>query len=120
MFLFGFTTLLADMHYGEANITYIFKEKDKLPIWIYRAILAVILVISSTVNLTMIWAMVDLFLGFIVLINIFAMVYLNRQIKFVYDNYFCQIKAGKEQPEWDYDLDIMKIDLKDAADPREK
>lgn len=120
MFLFEFTTLLADMHYGEANITYIFKEKDKLPIWIYRAILAVILIISSTVNLTMIWAMVDLFLGFIVLINIFAMVYLNRQIKFVYDNYFCQVKAGKEQPEWNYDLDIMKINLKDAADPREK
>lgn len=120
MFLFGFTTLLADMHYGEANITYIFKEKDKLPIWIYRAILAVILIISSTVNLTMIWAMVDLFLGFIVLINIFAMVYLNRQIKFVYDNYFCQVKAGKEQPEWDYKLDIMKIDLKAVADPREK
>lgn len=120
MFLFGFTTLLADMHYGEANLTYIFKEKDKLPIWIYRAILAVILIISSTVNLTTIWAMVDLLLGFIVLINIFAMVYLNKYIKFVYENYFSQVKSGKDQPVWDYDLDIMKLDLSDVENPREK
>lgn len=120
MFLFGFTTLLADMHYGEANLTYIFREKDKLPIWIYRAILAVILIISSTVNLTTIWAMVDLLLGFIVLINIFAMVYLNKYIKFVYDNYFSQVRAGKDQPVWDYDLDVMKLDLSDVENPREK
>ncbi len=31
MFLFGFTTLLADMHYGEANLTCIFGDKAKVP-----------------------------------------------------------------------------------------
>ena len=31
MFLFGFTTLLADMHYGEANLPYIFGDKAKVP-----------------------------------------------------------------------------------------
>ncbi len=118
MFLFGFTTLLADMHYGEANISYIFKERDRLPIWIYRIVLAVILVISSTIQLTTIWALVDLFLAFIILINIVAMIYLNKQIKFAYDNYFHQVKAGKE-PSWDYSLDITRIDLAHPEDPKE-
>jgi len=31
MFLFGFTTLLADMHYGEANLPCIFGDKAKVP-----------------------------------------------------------------------------------------
>jgi AGCS family alanine or glycine:cation symporter len=120
MFLFGFTTLLADMHYGEANLTYIFKEKAKGPIWIYRIVLAVVLVISSVVGLNVIWATVDLLLGFIVFINIFAMLYLSKYVKYVYDNYFYQVKNSKDKPRWNYDVDIMKVDLSDVSKVKDK
>lgn len=120
MFLFGFTTLLADMHYGEANLTYIFGDKAKVPIWIYRVVLAVLLIVSSVVSLNVIWALVDLLLGFIVFINIFAMLYLSKYVKYVYDNYFSQVKRGIAKPMWNYDVDIMKVDLSDVENVREK
>lgn len=120
MFLFGFTTLLADMHYGEANLTYIFGDKAKVPIWIYRVVLAVLLIVSSVVSLNVIWALVDLLLGFIVFINIFAMLYLSKYVKYVYDNYFSQVKRGIAKPVWNYDVDIMKVDLRDVEHVREK
>lgn len=119
MFLFGFTTLLADMHYGEANLKYIFKEKSSIPVWIYRGILAVILIVSSVLSLDVIWASVDLFVGCIVLINIFAMVYLSKYIKYVYDHYFHQIRNGNEHPTWNYEVDITKVDLSNTDEVKE-
>lgn len=120
MFLFGFTTLLADIYYGEANLTYIFKEKDKGPIWIYRIILAVVLVISSVTDLNAIWATVDLFVGLIVFTNIIAMILLSKYVKYVYDNYFYQVKKGIEYPRWNYDMDIMDIDLSNIGEVKNK
>ncbi|MGI6556356.1 MAG: alanine/glycine:cation symporter family protein [Pseudoramibacter sp.] len=116
MLLFGFTTLLADMHYGEANIAFIFKEKAKLPIWIYRFVLSAVLIVSSVISLKLVWSSVDFFVGLIVLINIFAMIYLSKYVKFIYENYFGQRKAGKEEPVWNYNIDIMQVDLKDPVD----
>lgn len=115
MVLFGFTTLLADMHYGEANITFIFKDKAKLPIWIYRFVLSAVLIASSVISLKVVWSSVDFFVGLIVLINIFAMIYLSKYVKFIYDNYFGQRKAGRENPVWNYNIDIMQVDLKDPV-----
>lgn len=120
MVLFGFTTLLADMHYGEANLAFIFKDKAKVPIWIYRIVLTVILVISSVTGLSMIWGSVDFFVGLIVLVNIVAMVLLSKYVKFVYDNYFAQRKSGIVDPVWNYDMDIMKMDLSDPLHVKEK
>lgn len=120
MFLFGFTTLLADMHYGEANLTYIFKDKAKGPVWMYRIVLAVVLAISSVVSLNIIWATVDLLLGIIVFINIFAMLYLSKYVKYVYNNYFHQVKNGNDKPGWNYDVDIMKVDLSNVSEMKNK
>ena len=51
MFLFGFTTLLADMHYGEANLPSSSGEIRQS---------AVLLIVSSVVSLNAIWALSDL------------------------------------------------------------
>ena len=51
IFLFAFTTLLADIYYGEVNIVYIFKKKSNIPIWIYRILTAIILLISCKIEL---------------------------------------------------------------------
>lgn len=91
-----------------------------MPIWIYRAVLAALLIVSSVVSLNVIWALVDLLLGFIVFINIFAMLYLSKYVKYVYDNYFSQVKRGIAKPVWNYDVDIMKVDLGDVENVREK
>ncbi|MFC5589632.1 alanine/glycine:cation symporter family protein [Sporosarcina soli] len=120
MFLFGFTTLLADMHYGESNLTYIFKEKKKIPILVFRVVLAMILVLASVVKLNVIWAAVDLILGMIVFINVLSLMLLFKYVRYIYQHYFREVERGNENPRWDYDLDITKISLSDVDNPHYK
>lgn len=118
MFLFGFTTLIADIHYGESNLTYIFKHKNKIPILLYRVVLAVLLILASVVELKTIWAAVDLVLGIIVFINVISLLLLFKYIRYIYQHYFKQIKKGNDHPSWNYDLNITKVNLSDVDEPQ--
>jgi AGCS family alanine or glycine:cation symporter len=118
MFLFGFTTLLADIRYGESNLKYIFKVNNTIPIYIYRVILAIILILSSVVQLNLIWATVDLILGFIVFINVITLLFLFKYIRYLYNDYFGQVKEGTKNPIWNYKTDITKVNLKVRPDSR--
>jgi alanine or glycine:cation symporter, AGCS family len=120
MFLFGFTTLIADMRYGESNLTYIFKRKNKIPILLYRIVLAGILIVASIVELNVIWATVDLILGIIVFVNVLSLMVLFKYIKYIYQHYFRQIKKGNDDPRWDFSLDITKINLSDVDNPHHR
>jgi AGCS family alanine or glycine:cation symporter len=111
MFLFGFTTLLADVFYGETNLRYIFKKNAQPAIWVYRIIAAVVLTISSVVPLTTIWNTVDFLLAIIVFLNIIALFGLFKYVRFAFKNYVYQLNQGIKEPEWDREIDITKVDL---------
>lgn len=113
MFLFGFTTLLADVFYGETNIRYVFKKNATPFIWFYRAVAAIVLIFSSVVPLTTIWASVDFMLAIIVFINVFALFGLFKYVRYAYKNYMSQLKNGVEEPKWNKELDVTKINLSD-------
>jgi alanine or glycine:cation symporter, AGCS family len=111
MFLFGFTTLLADVFYGETNIRYLFKKNPKPVIWIYRIITAIVLTISSIVPLTVIWASVDFILAIIIFLNVIALFGLFKYVRYAFKNYVNQLNKGIKEPEWDREIDITKVDL---------
>lgn len=100
MFLFGFTTLLADLFYGETNLRYIFRKKAKLPIWIYRVVAAVILAVASVTPLSSIWAFVDFFMACIVFINLCALLLLFKHVRRAFNDYTQQRRSGIVQPVW--------------------
>ncbi|WP_341646575.1 alanine/glycine:cation symporter family protein [Thauera sp. SDU_THAU2] len=108
MFLFGFTTLVADIHYGEAGLKYIFRKKHNTAIWLYRIILTIVLLFSCVVELKAIWASIDLLVGLIVLINIIALTLLFKYVRYIYKDYFSQLDQGINQPIWNYDEDIIE------------
>lgn len=111
MFMFGFTTLLADVFYGETNIMYIFKEKSKTPIWIYRIVTAIILGFSCVMPLDVIWGLIDIMVALIVFVNLIALFKLFKYVRYTFTDYVNQLKQGKEEPEWDKDIDIIKVDV---------
>ncbi len=111
MFLFGFTTLLADIFYGETNIRYVFKKNATPIIWLYRIVAAGVLVLSSVVPLTTIWASVDFMLAIIVFINVYALFRLFKYVRYAYKNYMHQLRNGIKEPEWNKELDVTKINL---------
>lgn len=111
MFMFGFTTLLADVFYGETNIMYIFKEKSKTPIWIYRIVTAIVLGISCVAPLAMIWGLIDIMVALIVFVNLIALFKLFKYVRYTFNDYVNQLKQGIEEPEWDKDIDIINLDV---------
>ena len=116
MFLFGFTTLLGDIFIGESNIIYIFKEKSRTPIWIYR----IILVISCTVPLNAVWAAIDTLVGLILFINLFALLKLYKYVKYSFLNYTWQLENGIEDPIFNREIDIVEVDLSDYKNIKKK
>lgn len=107
MFMFGFTTLLADIFYGETNIIYIFKEKSKLPIWVYRVVTAGVLLASCVMPLDLIWGLIDIMVALIVFINLIALFKLFKYVKFTFNDYVSQLDSGNEEPVWEGDIDSI-------------
>ena len=101
MFMFGFTTLIADLFYGETNILLIFKDKYKVPLWIYRAIAFAMFVISTKMDLDIVWGIIDVFVGIIVFINVVTLFLLYKKVKEVLVDYERQKNEGIENPKWE-------------------
>lgn len=100
MLMFGFTTLIADLFYGETNVLLIFKEKNKIPLWIYRITAFAMFIISTTLDLHVVWGIIDVFVGIIVFINVISLFLLFKKVKEVMDDYERQKSQGIEDPVW--------------------
>lgn len=105
MTMFGFTTLIADLFYGESNIILIFKDKYKIPLWIYRIIAFALCIIASQLELEVVWGLIDVFVGIVVIINIFALIFLFKDVKKVLKDYQGQLDKGIEEPVWHRDTE---------------
>ena len=100
MLMFGFTTLIADLFYGETNVLLIFKEKAKIPLWIYRLTAFAMFIISTKLDLHVVWGIIDVFVGIIVFINVISLFLLFKKVKEVMDDYERQKSQGIEDPLW--------------------
>ena len=100
MSMFGFTTLIADLFYGESNIILIFKDKYKIPLWIYRIIAFALCIVASQFNQATAWGLIDVFVGFVVIINVVALILLLKDVRYVLKDYQGQIDKGIKEPVW--------------------
>lgn len=105
MLMFGFTTLIADLFYGETNVLLIFKEKAKIPLWIYRITAFAMFIISTKLELDIVWGIIDVFVGIIVFINVISLFLLFKKVKEVMDDYERQKAQGIEDPVWQRDTE---------------
>lgn len=100
MLMFGFTTLIADLFYGESNVRLIFKDKYKIPLWIYRIIAFIMFLVATQMDLELVWGFIDVFVGIVVFINVISLVFLFKDVKTILYDYQKQLKEGIENPVW--------------------
>lgn len=84
------------MFYGETNVLLIFKEKAKIPLWIYRLTAFAMFIISTKLDLHVVWGIIDVFVGIIVFINVISLFLLFRKAKEVMDDNNRQKREGIE------------------------
>ena len=106
MFLFGYTTLLANMYYGEVNTRYLFPDK-KYAVTAYRIFALCLILFGSIVPVISMWEFADLFGALMVLFNVIALFRLSKYVAFALKDYQEQKKVS-DTPMWDYDADIVE------------
>jgi len=109
VFLFAFSSIVGNYFYGEINIA--FFEGDEsgiLPSVIARnamnlfrcGVIAMILV-GCFAELSFVWDLADLFMGFLALTNLFAVARLCKYAFIVLDDYVSQKERGIKEPVFD-------------------
>lgn len=94
IFAFAFSSLIGNYFYAESNFLFITKNRWALLIFRFFCLAAVI--IGAVNNLSLAWAMSDIFMGFMALINLVAIVLLGKWALAALDDYTAQRKAGKD------------------------
>lgn len=94
IFLFAFSTLIANCFYGEANIRFI--TRHNWAVQIFRAASCGMVLFGSMVSLQTAWALVDVCMGLMTICNIIAIVELFPKVKQLYNDYRRQLSEGKD------------------------
>lgn len=107
IFLFAFTTLIANYYYSEINLLFLLKQKNvssnitKNCVHFYRLLILCCVTISGLVSIDFVWSYVDLAMAFSVFINLIALYYLFPQAKWLLKDYIKQMKSGIAEPIFD-------------------
>ncbi|GAB5382760.1 MAG: sodium:alanine symporter family protein [Aliiglaciecola sp.] len=92
--LFAFTSVVANYAYGESNL-HMFKLDNKMGRAIYTLGYLAMIYWGSSASLPKVWAMADMALGLMTVINIIAIVIMTPTIVSISQDYFKKHKAGK-------------------------
>ncbi len=93
IFFFAYSSILGYYYYAQANVEYLSEKKSSLRI--YQFSLIGIILFGSISSSDLVWALADLFMGIMAILNITAILLLSKQAFFLLDDYEKQLKEGK-------------------------
>lgn len=107
MFLFGYTTLLADIYYGEINARWLFPKGGKKLVTGWRIISCGLILLGSVMPVTSLWELADFCGAFLVFFNVIALVMLSKYVVFALKDFEAKKKIV-DYPEWDYETNVIE------------
>lgn len=97
VFFFAFSSIIANYYYGETNIEFIFgKGEGGRTIFIYRVAVLALVLFGSLASIELVWALADLFMGSMALVNLIAIALLGKIAFSALKDYRAQMAAGKD------------------------
>ncbi len=94
IFAFAFSSVIGNYFYAESNILFIKNSKVLLNLFRCTCVLAVFL--GAQADFSLVWNIADVTMGFMAIVNIFAIFMLGKIAFKVLDHYEAQKKAGKD------------------------
>ena len=98
LLFFAFTSIMANYYYGETSIRFI--HPGERPVTAFRFAVLAVVVLGSGVNLPLAWAVADLAMGFMTLVNLVALLMLSGVAVKVMRDYNAQL-ALRVEPVFD-------------------
>ncbi len=93
-FLFAFSSIVGNYYYGQTNIEFISDNKAILNI--FRSFVVLTVFIGSLASIDLVWNLADLFMAFMAVINLIAILFLGKYAFAALEDYSRQKKAGKD------------------------
>jgi len=94
VFLFAFSTLIGNYYYGETNIEFL--QTNKTWLMLYRLSVLGMVLFGSVAKVQLVWDLADLFMGFMVVVNLIAIFLLSRVAFAALRDYVKQKNARKD------------------------
>ncbi|KIL35803.1 sodium:alanine symporter [Cohnella kolymensis] len=94
IFLFAFSTLIGNYYYGETNIDFL--KSNRTWLWLYRFSVVAMVIFGSVAKVQLVWDLADVFMGFMVIVNLIAITLLSKIAFAALNDYNKQKKAGKD------------------------
>ncbi len=101
IFFFAFSSILGNYYYAQSNIEFI--KNNKIVVSIFKIIVLVMVFWGAVATSSTVWAMADLFMGLMALLNIAAILCLGKKAFLVLKDYEYQLSKGKD-PEFNASL----------------
>lgn len=92
VFLFALSTIMGNYYYGESNIS--FMKHSKKTIYLYRFAVIGMVIFGALYSAELIWSLADIFMGLMVLVNLYAITRLSKVAKALLMDYIAQKKQG--------------------------
>ena len=107
IFLFAYSTIIANYFYGETNIRFMTKKRGA--VYLFRIITGMVVMAGSLVTLQTAWSVVDLAMGLMTIFNLVAIFLLSPRVFALLRNYIEQRRRHKD-PRFTKDMlpDIAK------------
>ncbi|PEJ58260.1 MULTISPECIES: sodium:alanine symporter family protein [unclassified Bacillus (in: firmicutes)] len=92
VFLFALSTIMGNYYYGESNIS--FMKHSKKSIYLYRFAVIGMVLFGALYSAELIWSLADIFMGLMVIVNLYAITRLAKVVKALLIDYISQKKQG--------------------------
>lgn len=98
--MFAFSSICGNYYYGEINVAFL-KGKSKTALNILRALCIMMVFFGSVAELSLVWNLADLFMGFLCLTNLYAISRLSKRVRITLADYLEQKRRGIAEPVFD-------------------
>ena len=95
IFAFAFSSLIGNYFYAESNLRFI-KGNSRALLFVFRIVCLGIIFYGAVNSFDLAWNLADIFMGFMVMVNLVAIMLLGKWALKVLDDYTAQRKAGKD------------------------
>lgn len=93
IFFFAFSSILGNYYYAQSNIE--FMSNTEKSVKIFKVVVLFMVMFGSVASSDLVWALADLFMGSMAILNIVAILLLNKKAFFLLEDYETQLKEGK-------------------------
>lgn len=92
IFFFAFSSIIGNYYYGETSVRFLTPHRRYM--WVFRALTVATVIIGGVMSLEDVWAIIDLCMCSIVLLNVYSILCLSPKVDKLWKNYKSQLNKG--------------------------